>query len=73
MNPATTTTVTLNGEPRRLEGAAPTLADLVAALGQAPQALATAVNGDFVAREARAARVLREGDAVFTFQPITGG
>jgi sulfur carrier protein len=38
-----------------------------------PQALATAVNGDFVPRAARATLQLKEGDAVFTFQPITGG
>ena len=35
--------------------------------------LATAVNGDFVPRDARPDCVLCEGDAVFTFQPITGG
>lgn len=64
--------ITLNGEPRTVaEG--DTLADLVAALGQPPQALATAINGEFVARAARAATPLKEGDAVFTFQPITGG
>ncbi|MCC2632574.1 sulfur carrier protein ThiS [Ramlibacter sp.] len=64
--------ITLNGEPRTIaEGE--TLADLVTALGQPPQALATAVNGEFVARAARAATPLKEGDAVFTFQPITGG
>lgn len=64
--------ITLNGEPRTVaEGE--TLADLVTALGQPPQALATAVNGEFVARAARAATPLKEGDAVFTFQPITGG
>ncbi len=67
-----TIAITLNGERRELAPGA-TLADLVASLGQAPQALATAVNGDFVAREARTQRVLRDGDAVFTFQPITGG
>lgn len=65
--------ITVNGEPRALDESASTLADLVAALGQAPQALATAVNGEFVPRDARAAVRLREGDAVFTFQPITGG
>jgi sulfur carrier protein len=64
--------ITLNGEPRRVD-AGTTLADLVAALGQPPQALATAVNGDFVPRAARATLQLKEGDAVFTFQPITGG
>jgi len=64
--------ITVNGEARDIaEGT--TLADLVAALGQAPQALATAVNGEFVARDARGSVQLRAGDAVFTFQPITGG
>lgn len=64
--------ITLNGEPRDVaEGT--TLAQLVEALGQAPQALATAVNGEFIARDARATVHLAEGDAVFTFQPITGG
>ncbi len=64
--------ITLNGEPRELDGHE-TLADLVAALGQPPASLATAVNGEFVPRSARAAVPLRDGDAVFTFQPITGG
>lgn len=64
--------ITVNGEPRAIPDEA-TLADLVAALGQAPQALATAVNGEFVARDARGALRLNDGDAVFTFQPITGG
>jgi len=64
--------ITVNGEPRRVEEAT-TLADLVTALGQPPAALATAVNGEFVPRSERAALRLRDGDAVFTFQPITGG
>jgi sulfur carrier protein len=64
--------ITLNGEPRSVADDA-TLADLVTALGQPPQALATAVNGEFVPRGARATVPLRDGDAVFTFQPITGG
>ena len=64
--------ITVNGEPRSVDDAA-TLADLVAALGQPPQSLATAVNGEFVPRGNRAAMQLRDGDAVFTFQPITGG
>lgn len=66
------TTITLNGEPRQLEPNT-TLADLIASLDQPPQALATAVNGEFIPRDARAQHPLREGDAVFTFQPITGG
>lgn len=34
---------------------------------------ATAVNGHFVARSARAAHVLQDGDALLCFSPITGG
>ena len=64
--------ITINGEPRTVPESA-TLADLVSALGEAPQSLATAINGDFVPRNAREGTRLREGDAVFTFQPITGG
>jgi sulfur carrier protein len=64
--------ITLNGEAREVEETS-TVADLVAALGQAPQSVATAVNGDFVSRSQRDSVTLREGDAVFTFQPITGG
>lgn len=64
--------ITLNGEPRAIQDGT-TLAQLIAALGHPPQSLATAVNGEFVARDARDGVQLREGDAVFTFQPITGG
>ncbi len=64
--------ITVNGQTREVaEGS--TLADLVAELAASPQALATAVNGDFVARDVRAAHLLKPGDQVFTFQPITGG
>lgn len=64
--------IRLNGEPRQLDDGS-TLATLVASLGQAPTALATAVNGRFVPRTQREACGLRDGDAVTTFQPITGG
>ena len=66
------TQITLNGEARRVDPGE-TLANLVDALGFEPASLATAVNGEFIPREARAQWQLREGDAVFTFQPITGG
>jgi sulfur carrier protein len=66
------TNIMLNGEPREIESRA-TLADLIATVAEQPQALATAVNGEFVPRDARAQVQLRDGDAVFTFQPITGG
>ena len=64
--------ITLNGAPHTLAPGS-SLADLVAAHGLAPDALATAVNGEFVARHQRAEWRLQPGDAVFTFQPITGG
>ena len=69
---ASTFRITLNGEPRQVAPRT-TLADFIAATGQPPQALSTAINGDFVARESRAGRELLDGDAIFTFQPITGG
>jgi sulfur carrier protein len=50
-----------------------TLAALVQSLGHAPDAVATAVNGDFVPRGQRATQLLRADDAVLLFQPITGG
>lgn len=74
MSPTTSeaVTVTVNGQPHQVP-ANTHLAGLIARLGTPPQALATAVNGEFVARGQRAQCLLREGDAVFTFQPITGG
>lgn len=39
----------------------------------ASAAVATAVNGQFVARHARATHVLHDGDTVLCFSPITGG
>lgn len=65
-------TITLNGTAREVPPGQ-TLADLIAAIDAPPPSLATAVNGEFVARDARANCPLRDGDAVFTFQPITGG
>ncbi len=67
-----TITVHVGGEPRQLP-AGSTLAELVAALGHAPGAVATAVNGSFVARQARPAHRLADGDQVQCFKPITGG
>jgi sulfur carrier protein len=65
-------TITLNGTAREVPPGQ-TLADLIAALDAPAPSLATAVNGEFVARDARDECQLRDGDAVFTFQPITGG
>lgn len=65
------TSLTVNGEAVRT--GARTLADLVASLGYDAASIATAVNGDFVARGARAARPLAEGDAVEIVAPRQGG
>ena len=65
-------TITLNGAAREMRPGQ-TLADLIAALDAPPPSLATAVNGEFVARDARRDCTLQDGDAIFTFQPITGG
>ena len=49
------------------------VADVVQRMGQAPNAVSTAVNGQFVARTARAGHLLADGDQVLLFQPIVGG
>ena len=68
----TTIHITLNGEARQMPGGC-TLAELLETSGQPASSFASAVNGEFVARDARASTVLSDGDAVFTFQAITGG
>ena len=68
---ASAITIQLDGQPRQLP-AGTSLAALVAQIGHAPEAVSTAVNGEFVARHARE-RALAEGDAVLLFQPIVGG
>ncbi|WP_240125646.1 sulfur carrier protein ThiS [Thermomonas alba] len=49
------------------------LEELLTHIHPAPQTVATAVNGDFVARAARANLRLQAGDSVACFQPIVGG
>jgi sulfur carrier protein len=61
----------LNGEG--IETEARTLAELVAGQGFAATAVATAVNGDFVPRQARAATLLSGGDKVEIVAPRQGG
>lgn len=63
--------VQVNGEAQTTT--APTLAAWVQAQGLAADAVATALNGQFVPRTQRAATPLRAGDAILTFQPIVGG
>ena len=67
-----TITVRVNGTAHTLPAGA-TVAQLVQQLGHAPNQIATAVNGDFVARAKRSAQVLLDGDRVHCFQPIGGG
>jgi sulfur carrier protein len=65
------TAILVNGELAETD--ARTLADLVAARGLAETQVATALNGDFVPRGARAATLLREGDKVEIVAPRQGG
>ncbi len=65
-------TILLDEQPHALPGPC-TLAELVERLGHAPAAVATAVNGRFVARSARTGTALADGDRISLFQPIVGG
>ena len=64
--------ITVNGESQSVPAGA-SLAAVIANAQLAAETVATAVNGEFVPRNNRAARELLAGDAVFTFQAITGG
>lgn len=61
------------GDRQHLLPAGCSLAALVEQLGHAPDSVATAVNGAFVARAQRAHHALADGDQVQCFKPITGG
>ena len=62
----------VNGEPQTWSPGL-TLAELLHRRGDAPQAVATALNGQFVPRQARAQTTLRAGDALTIFEAIVGG
>jgi sulfur carrier protein len=64
--------ITVNGESQSIPSDT-NLADVIANAQLVAEAVATAVNGEFVPRNDRASRELLAGDAVFTFQAITGG
>lgn len=64
-------TVIVNGEEQEI--AAATLADLLSALDHDGDWLATAVNGELVHREDRAAFALREHDRIEILSPMQGG
>jgi len=50
-----------------------TLDQLLIQQQRAPESVATARNGQFVARDARPGTVLSDGDQVLLFKPIVGG
>jgi sulfur carrier protein len=64
-------TFTVNGET--WTGEAHTLAQLLSALEYEGDWLATAVNGDLVHREDRAAFILKDGDRIEILSPMQGG
>jgi sulfur carrier protein len=64
-------TVTVNGEATETDSA--TVAALVMSLGFAETQVATALNGDFVPRDKRAATQLGDGDKVEIVAPRQGG
>jgi sulfur carrier protein len=64
--------ITLNGQAQPCAPGT-TLAELIARQGVPPDAVATAINGTFVARGQRVQHTLQPGDSVTTFQPIVGG
>jgi sulfur carrier protein len=64
--------VTVNGTAHAVP-AFGTLADLIGQLGYAAEGIATALNGQFVARGQRHEHVLCDGDQVTCFQAIVGG
>jgi sulfur carrier protein len=63
--------ITINGEASDTRAA--TLAELVADLGYGEGQVATALNGDFVARAARAETRLAPGDKIEIVAPRQGG
>jgi sulfur carrier protein len=63
--------ITVNGEAQHV--LAPTLDALLLELGYEGAIVATALNRDFVPREARADTPIAEGDAVEIIAPMKGG
>lgn len=63
--------ILVNAEPREITGSV--LSDALAELGFDSPAVATALNGDFVPRDSRAATALAEGDRLEVLAPMQGG
>ena len=72
MSAAVGATVRVDGETRALRDGC-TLADMLSERGHDPEAIAVAVNGEFVPRALRASHLLHDGDQVVCFKAIVGG
>lgn len=64
--------IELNGEARSVPSGT-SLAVIVSGQGRDSLSIATAVNGEFVARGQREDRLLEDGDIVLFFSPMVGG
>ena len=73
MQPEVASTIEIHVNGEAATTSARWLADLVVQLGFAETAVATALNGEFVARHARAATQLSAGDHVEIVAPRQGG
>ena len=63
--------ITLNGEARELAG--PSVAEALEQAGLGAARVATALNGSFLPAAARAATILKDGDALEVVAPMQGG
>lgn len=63
--------IEVNGEAREVTG--PSLADALAELGWSDARVATALNGAFVPKAARAETALQQGDRLEVLAPMQGG
>ncbi len=63
--------ITVNGNP--LDSSAKTLAELCLELDYGKAKIATALNGDFIAKEQRVETVLQEQDSIEIVAPRQGG
>lgn len=65
--------ITLNGKPRRVEGASPTIAQLLDLEGLRARRVAVEVNGEIVPRGRHETHALRAGDRVEIVHALGGG
>ncbi|UWQ92448.1 sulfur carrier protein ThiS [Aliisedimentitalea scapharcae] len=63
--------IIVNAQPHEIAGA--TLAQALHQLGYTSPAIATALNGQFIPREARAGTPLSNGDRLEVLAPMQGG